>query len=76
MTISAKKRAANNKWDKENMTMIGCRVRKTYAQQIKERCKKHGIAPATILRKAIDDFMLSTEEQETETEQEATEINQ
>lgn len=76
MTVSPKKRASNNKWDKENMTMIGCRVRKTYAQQIKERCKKYNVAPATILRKAIDDFMKSTEGQETETEQEATENNQ
>ena len=35
MTISEKKKASNYKWDRENMTTLGCRLRRDYAERIK-----------------------------------------
>ena len=42
MPVSEKKKISNQKWDKENMTIIGCRVRKTEAERIKEYAARHG----------------------------------
>lgn len=42
MPVSEKKKLANQKWDKENMTVIGCKVRKTEAERIKQYAADHG----------------------------------
>lgn len=57
MPISAAKRKANNKWDAENMTNLSIKIRRSYADKIKEKCKIAGTTPGAIMRKAIDDFM-------------------
>jgi hypothetical protein len=57
MPISEAKKKSNQKWDKENMTNLAIRVRRTYADQIKKAAADAGTTPATIMRKAIDDFM-------------------
>ena len=42
MPISEKKKASNRKWDKDNMTIIGCRIRKEEAERIKRYAAEHG----------------------------------
>lgn len=42
MPVSEKKKASNQKWDKENMTIIGCKVRKEEAERIKQYAADHG----------------------------------
>ena len=42
MPVSEKKKASNQKWDKENMTVIGCKVRKEEAERIKKYAADHG----------------------------------
>lgn len=56
MVTEAKKRS-NAKWDKENMTMLGCKVRKTKADEFKVACKLSGTTPNAVFRKAMDEFM-------------------
>ena len=50
MAISEAKRRANNKWNNENMTILACKVRKTYAEQVKSRVN-------AVISAAVDDFM-------------------
>lgn len=57
MTISEKKKASNYKWDRENMTTLGCRVRRDYAERIKAAAAAAGTTPGAIMRKALDEFM-------------------
>lgn len=57
MAISEKKKASNYKWDRENMTTLGCRLRRDYAEQIKAAAAAAGTTPGAIMRRAIDEFM-------------------
>ncbi len=57
MTISEKKKASNYKWDRENMTTLGCRLRRDYAERIKAAAAAAGTTPSTIMRQALDAFM-------------------
>ena len=56
MVTEAKKRS-NAKWDRENMTMLGCKVRKTKADEFKAACKLSGTTPNAVFRKAMDEFL-------------------
>ena len=56
MVTEAKKRS-NAKWDKENMTMLGCKVSKTKADELKAACKLSGTTPNAVFRKAMDEFL-------------------
>jgi hypothetical protein len=57
VTISEKKKASNYKWDRENMTTLGCRVRRYYAERIKAAAAAAGTTPSAIMRRALDEFM-------------------
>lgn len=54
MVYESQKRASA-KWDKEHMTIIGTKVRKTYAAEFKEACKAAGTTPSAVIKKAMDD---------------------
>lgn len=56
MVTEAKKRS-NAKWDKENMTVVGCKMRKSKADEFKAACKLVGTTPNAVFRKAMDEFM-------------------
>ena len=57
MPVSDAKKKSNAKWDKENMTNLAIRIRKTYADRVRAACRAAGTTPAAIMRKAIDDFV-------------------
>lgn len=56
MVTEARKRA-NVKWDKENMTILGCRVRKDFAEQFKAACTEAGTTSNAVLKQAAEDFL-------------------
>ena len=56
MVTEARKRA-NAKWDKENMTILGCKVKKEYAAKFRAVCAAQGTTPNAVLKQAADDFM-------------------
>lgn len=56
MITEARKRA-NAKWDKENMTILGCKVKKEYAAKFRAVCAAQGTTPNAVLKQAADDFM-------------------
>ena len=57
MGLSESKRRANNKWDAANMTVLGCKVRRDRAEQVKAACKKNGTSPNAIFLAAMEKFM-------------------
>lgn len=57
--VSPKKRASNNKWDAENMTVLGVKVRKDYAEEVKRKAKERGDTVNAILKAALDKYMES-----------------
>lgn len=42
MAVSEKKKASNAKWDRNNMTVLGCKVSKEKAEQFRQYAKEHG----------------------------------
>lgn len=56
--VSDARKKANMKWDKENMTILGCRVKKEYAAKFRAACAAQGTTPNAVLKQAADDFML------------------
>lgn len=55
MPISDKKKASNAKWNKENITTLGCSVKKEEAALFKQFCKDQGKTSNTVLK----DFVLA-----------------
>lgn len=54
MSVNDARKRANAKWDKENMTTLGCRVTKTKAMQFKQACQQLGIVPNAVLLQAVE----------------------
>lgn len=57
MALTDAQRRANNKYISEHMTVIGCKVRKDYADRVRQKAKDEGTSVNAILKKALDDFM-------------------
>lgn len=53
MPVSEKKKASNAKWDKENMTTLGCRVKKEDAIAFKQYCGRQGKTSNTMLKEFV-----------------------
>ena len=59
MPVSDAKKKANNKWDAAHMQNLSGKVRREYADQIREKAAAKGTTIGAILRKALDEFMSS-----------------
>ena len=57
MALTESKRRANNKYIAENMTVLGCKIRKEDAEKFRKVCSAAGTNPNAVFRKAIDEFM-------------------
>lgn len=57
MPVSDAKKKANNKWDAAHMQNLSVKVRREYADQIREKAAAQGTTIGAILRKALDEFM-------------------
>ena len=55
--VTPAKRRNNNAWDKANMTILGCKVRKDYAQRVREVCAANGDTVNAVLRAALDGYL-------------------
>lgn len=62
--VSNAKREANVRWDKENMTILGCRVTRTKAEKFKAACRAMDTTPNAVLLKAVDEVIERAEGQE------------
>lgn len=69
MAIAESRKRANAKWDKENMTTLGCKIKRTQAAAFKAYCENQGSTSNTVLK----DFVLGCiGEQETAPQSVAT----
>lgn len=55
--VTPAKRASNDKWDKANMTVLGCKVRKDYADRVRDKAKQKGTTVNAVIKTALDDFL-------------------
>ena len=39
--------------------MLGCKVRKDYAEKVRAKCKEDGTTVNAILKRALDEYMLA-----------------
>lgn len=53
MAISEAQKKSRDKWDKENMTTLGCKVKKTEATAFKEYAAKQGKTANTVLKEFV-----------------------
>lgn len=56
MTSESQKRA-NAKWDKENMTVLACKVRKEVADKFKAACAAENTTSNAVLQQAVRDYI-------------------
>lgn len=54
MAVAESRKRANAKWDKENMTTLGCKIKRTQAAAFKAYCENQGNTSNTVLK----DFVL------------------
>ena len=57
MALTEAQKRANNKYIAEHMTVLGCKVRKEYADKAREKAKAEGTSVNAILKKALDEFL-------------------
>lgn len=57
MGLTDAQRRANNKYISEHMTVLGCKVRKDYADKVRAKCKEDGMTVNAILKRVLDEYM-------------------
>lgn len=50
MAVPRAKRAANNKWDAENMKIVACKIKKEDAEAFKDFAQANNTTPNALLR--------------------------
>ena len=50
-------RRANNKWDRENMANISCKMRREIAEEFKAAAKANGTTPNELIRGWIAEYL-------------------
>jgi hypothetical protein len=55
--VSEAQKKASAKWDKENMIIVGTKIKRSYAAEFRTACEAAQTTPSAVIRKAIDDFM-------------------
>lgn len=57
MSLTEAKRKANNKYIKDNMTVLGCKVRKEDAPKYHEAAAKAGTTVNAVMKNALDNLL-------------------
>ena len=57
MPQSDAQKRAKNKYDTAHYTIVGCKVRKEYAEQFRVACYDRGTTPAEVFKKCIAAFL-------------------
>lgn len=59
MAQTEAQKRAKNKYDTAHYTIVGCKVRKEYAEQFRVACYNNGTTPATVIKQAIDSYLIN-----------------
>lgn len=55
--LSESRKKANAKWDKDNMTVLGCKVRKDYADRVRAAAASQGDTVNAIIKRSLDAYL-------------------
>lgn len=66
MPVSESQKRANQKWDKENMTTLGCKVYRHEAEAFKEYAKKQNKTSNTVLKEYVQECIKKNEAEKQE----------
>lgn len=55
--LSESRKKANAKWDKDNMTVLGCKVRRDYADRIRAAAASQGDTVNAIIKRSLDAYL-------------------
>lgn len=61
MAVSPAKKVSNAKWDRENMTTLGCRVKRDDAERYHAAAKASGTTVNAVMHKALDELLQQAE---------------
>lgn len=62
MAVSESQKKASNKYNKEHMTTLGCKVRKEEAAAFKKHCANQGKTSNTVLKEYVMECIKSDKE--------------
>ena len=65
MAVSEAQKRASNKYNKENMTTLGCKVKREQAAAFKEYCSERGKTSNTVLKEYVERCIEETVSDET-----------
>lgn len=63
MTVSAAKRASNDRWDRENMAYQTVKVNRALLEEFKAKAAARGEKVNTILRQAMENYIAEHSEE-------------
>ena len=66
MTKSESQKRANQKWDKEHLTVVGCRITKEKAELFRQSCRKLDTVPNKVLMQTVDETIKKAQEIESQ----------
>ena len=55
--VSDSQKKASAKWDKENMTVLACKVKRETAEQFKAACAANGTTSNAVLQQAVRNYL-------------------
>ena len=61
--VSDAQKKASAKWDKENMVVLACKVKRETAEQFKAACAAHGTTSNAVLQQAVKAYLEEHPEQ-------------
>lgn len=64
MAISPAKKASNARWDKDNMTTLGCRVKREDAEKYHAAAKSQGTTINAVLKEALKDLLINASKED------------
>lgn len=57
MSLSESRRRANDKWDKENMATLACKVKKNEAERFKEKARAEKETVNAVLARFVREYV-------------------
>lgn len=75
MSVSEKQKLFAQKWDKDNMRTLSCRVRTEQAEVFKQYCTAHGTTAGELLKKYVGKCIYEYGEELRKAEQESEQQN-
>lgn len=55
--VTKAKRASNNRWDAQNMSVLTCKMKNETAASLRAACKLAGTTPNAVFRAAAEDLI-------------------